>query len=718
MNLNFFSRITISRKIPALVGAATIISVLAVGTLSYLEADQMLRRVSANELAALTDARQSALETYLSSIREDLVTLATSDQAADAVQAFAIAYEELGAGAEATLQDQYITANPHPTGEKHKLERANAENSYNAVHARKHPWFRSFLEARGYYDVFLFTPNGDLVYTVFKELDYATNVATGKWKNTDLGAAFAAAVTKNDANQVTFLDFKPYAPSHGAAASFISAPIVRDGEVLGVLAFQMPIGRINAIMQSTAGMGETGETYLVGGDHLMRSDSRFSNESTILKTKVSTPTVEAALAGKNGVETIDDYRGISVLSSFRPLEFAGVRWAVVGEKDMAEILAPAATMRNILALIGVGILVAVSFAGWLAARSISRPLTAMSVAMKRVADGDTAVETPGLGRGDEIGQMADTVEVFKANAAEKLRLEAEQAEAEKRAATVKQQEMDELANGFEASVSQVVDGLGELIMQLQQTSETLAGEAEDTTGQSTAVAGAAEQASANVQTVAAAAEELASSVAEISRQVNDSSRLTAETTAEAESTNTMVQGLAAAAQQIGDVVSLISDIAAQTNLLALNATIEAARAGEAGKGFAVVASEVKNLASQTSKATEEIDTQIRSIQEATTGAVSAIGSITKRISKMNEISTGVASAVEEQGAATQEITRSTQEAASGTNEVSTNIAGVSQSASRTGAAAVELRVAVDSLSARSNELRGKVQGFIAKVRAA
>ncbi len=718
MSLSFLSRIPISRKIPALVGIAALVSIMSVGVLSYFQADGMLRKLSADELTAMTDARRSTLQTYLASVRDDLVTLATSEQAANAVETFAIAFEELGEDAQSTLQAQYVSDNPHPAGAKHKLDRAESDTTYNAIHGLQHPWFRRFLEARGYHDIFLFAPNGDLVYTVFKKPDFATNLQDGEWKDTDLGGAFTTAAAKASADDVTFLDFKPYAPSDGAAASFISAPIVRDGELLGVLAFQMPIGRINAIMQSTAGMGETGETYLVGGDHLMRSDSRFSQESTILEKTVSTPTVEAALQGETGSMVVEDYRGIDALSSYRPVEFEGVRWAVIGEKEMHEILAPANTMRNILALISVGILVVVSFAGWLAARGISRPLTAMSVAMKQVADGDTSVETPGLGRGDEVGQMADTVEVFKANAIEKQRLEAEQAKAEERAAAEKQRMMNELADGFEASVKDVVNGVGEFIVQLQQTAEALSKDAEDTTSQSTAVAAAAEQASANVQTVAAASEELASSVLEISRQVASSSQLTAEAVTEAERTNEMVQGLATAAQQIGDVVSLINDIAGQTNLLALNATIEAARAGEAGKGFAVVASEVKNLASQTAKATEDIGGQIRGIQEATQQAVDAIGSIAATISKMSDISTGVASAVEEQGAATQEITRNTQEAATGTNDVSANIGGVSQAAAQTGSAAVELRTAVDGLSRQSNDLNAEVERFIAKVRAA
>ena len=281
-----------------------------------------------------------------------------------------------------------------------------------------------------------------------------------------------------------------------------------------------------------------------------------------------------------------------------------------------------------------------------------------------------------------------------------------------------QKKLGELADGCEANVKTIVEQVSSAAVETQATAKEMAATAEKTQRQSTAVATASEQASTHVQTVASAAEELSSSVAEISRQVAQSTKITARAVEEVNRTNVSVQSLAEAAQKIGDVVKLINDIAGQTNLLALNATIEAARAGEAGKGFAVVASEVKSLATQTAKATEDIAGQVKAIQDATRKAVEAIKGIGGTISQVSEIATTIASAVEEQGAATQEIARNIQQASAGTREVSTTIADVSQSAGETGRSAAAVLDKSTAIAGQSSELRTKVDVFLGQVRSA
>jgi len=355
---------------------------------------------------------------------------------------------------------------------------------------------------------------------------------------------------------------------------------------------------------------------------------------------------------------------------------------------------------------------------FLIGRGISRPINEMTGAMKRLADGDLDVEVPAQGRKDEIGEMAGAVQVFKENALEKVQLEAEQEEREKRAETEKRQAMMAMADAFEASVGQVVEQVSSASTEMQSSSEAMNATAEETTRQAAAVAAASEEASTNVETVASAAEELSSSISEIGRQVMHASQVARAAVEEAQETNLRIQGLAEAAQKIGEVVALITDIADQTNLLALNATIEAARAGDAGKGFAVVASEVKNLANQTARATEEIGAQISGIQESTQRAVEAIAGIGKTIAEIDEVASGIASAVEEQGAATQEIARNVEQAAAGTHEVSSNITGVSQAANETGEAARQIQSAAGELSQQSERLRVEVAKFLSGVRSA
>ncbi|MGQ0663559.1 MAG: HAMP domain-containing methyl-accepting chemotaxis protein [Pseudomonadota bacterium] len=355
---------------------------------------------------------------------------------------------------------------------------------------------------------------------------------------------------------------------------------------------------------------------------------------------------------------------------------------------------------------------------WLIGAAIASPVIAMTGAMTKLAGGDKTVAIPAVGRKDEIGQMAATVQVFKDNAIQVDRMQAEQEEMKKRAEVEKKAALEKMAAAFEASVKGVVDTLSSASTELQSSAQAMSTTAEETQRQSTAVAAASEQASTNVQTVSAAAEELSSSITEISRQVAASTKIAGKAVEEAGRTNASVQGLAEAAQKIGQVVKLINDIAGQTNLLALNATIEAARAGEAGKGFAVVASEVKSLANQTAKATEDIAAQITAIQAATNTSVAAIKGIGATIAEINEIATTIASAVEEQGAATQEIARNVQQAAKGTGEVSSNIAGVTQAAGETGQAAGQVLGAAGELAKQSEKLRQEVDGFLANIRAA
>jgi methyl-accepting chemotaxis protein len=356
--------------------------------------------------------------------------------------------------------------------------------------------------------------------------------------------------------------------------------------------------------------------------------------------------------------------------------------------------------------------------GFMIIVGVSRPITAMTETMRRLAGGDMAAEIPGVDRKDEIGKMASAVLVFKNTALETERMRAQQQEGERAAATQRKQEMYKLADAFEGAVGQIIETVSSASTRLESSAGALTKTAERSQQVTTMVAAASEEASTNVQSVASATEELTSSVNEISRQVQESARMASEAVGQARSTTERVSELSKAASRIGDVVELINTIAGQTNLLALNATIEAARAGEAGRGFAVVASEVKALAEQTAKATGEIGQQISGIQSATQDSVTAIREISGTIERLSEISSTIAAAVEEQGAATQEISRNVQQAAQGTQQVSSNIVDVQRGADETGSASSEVLSAAQSLSSDSSRLKSEVSKFLNTVRAA
>jgi methyl-accepting chemotaxis protein len=431
-----------------------------------------------------------------------------------------------------------------------------------------------------------------------------------------------------------------------------------------------------------ARMGATND--VAGANEYGNNDANRANRTALGKSI-------AALAKSNQVEIVKIREELEHFYSVRIVAMAGV------------------ILLGILAGLAVALLVSRRF--------IAGPIRRLTGTMTGLAEGHYDRDIAGSETRDEIGEMARAMVVFKDNGLANQAMQAEraqvQAERERR-----QQAVDGLLRGFDKRMSEMLEQLGGAATEMQATARSMTSIAERTARQSQAVSAATEEASSNVQTVASAGEELSASIQEISRQVTESSVIASQAVEVAQQTDGQVQGLVKAVGKIGDVVKLINDIAGQTNLLALNATIEAARAGEAGKGFAVVAGEVKGLASQTAKATEEITGQIQAIQNATEGSVAAIREITGVIHKIREISATIASAVEEQGAATQEIARNVQQAATGTQEVANNVGGVNASADETGHAAAEVLTAAESLASQADELRLDVNRFLEGIRAA
>ncbi|MEQ8333145.1 methyl-accepting chemotaxis protein [Nisaea sp.] len=396
---------------------------------------------------------------------------------------------------------------------------------------------------------------------------------------------------------------------------------------------------------------------------------------------------------------------------------AELSWRVLADEAESMLLKPANDQG--LITLGISLIVLLVVGGTIyiiVSRTIS-PLRQLTTTMGVLAGGDTEVVIPSTDRKDELGEMAQAVGVFKNNAIEVARLEIEQRAAKERAEADRIRSMNELADRFETSIGHVVETVSSEAASVEQTAQSMTVLAGQAMQQSETVAHSAQSATENVQNVAASTEELSSSISEISRQVAQSNSLSSEAVVQADQTNTRVESLATAAAEIGEVVMLIQGIAEQTNLLALNATIEAARAGEAGKGFAVVASEVKSLANQTAKATEDIGSKISDIQSATTEAVTDIKKIGQMISNLNEIANGVAAAVEEQSAATQEIAGNIQQASAGTQEVSGAIAQVTDATGQTGTSSSEVLVASEKLRGEADKLNKEISQFLTSIRA-
>jgi len=700
--------------------------------------DRMVIDAMKDFKSAFYSFREEALGEQMNRYRAELVTYYTGDFAGEyrkqnngaAIDAQAL-FDNLDDDAVA-LQYQYIKANPNPLGAKDELSDAGNGSRYDLFHKRYHPHIRDFLRKFAYYDIFLVDPDsGKIVYSVFKELDFATSLKSGPYANTGIGRAFAKANAASSRDFVYLDDFAPYTPSYDGMASFIASPIYDGDTKLGVLIFQMPIGRINEVMTSQqrwseVGLGESGETYLVGGDKLMRSQSRFliedkagflqaiqasgisaqladtiaSKDSTIGLFPIETETAKAALAGDTGFKLIDDYRGIPVLSAYAPVDILGLNWAILSEIDVAEAFAATRVMEDsilLAALLVVLVVVGVAIAaGWWFAGKLTKPLIRLGETIGSIERDSDLTQRVEIVSKDEIGAMAENLNSMLAK--------------------------------FQGIIQQVSSSTGQLASAAEEMSavsvQTSRG-IQEQQSQTEQLATAMNEMAATVQEVAQHAVEAAGAAATANEESSQGRRVVNEAV---NSINALAEAIGRAAdaiqrveadsERIGTVLDVIRGIAEQTNLLALNAAIEAARAGEQGRGFAVVADEVRTLAGRTQESTQEIQTMIESLQAGskeavqlmeqgseqtqssvaqTTTAGNALRAIADEVERINDMNTQIASAAEEQSTVAEEINR--------------NVATISQVTDESAQGAEQNARASEDLSSLASDLQQMVARF-------
>ncbi len=405
-------KMPISRKLPILMIFLSLITVAATATVGYIDSRISLIAASEAKLSLALKARSEGLKALFQKVKRDLEVQAISPTVLTAMTHFTEGWEQIAADPEKHLQQIYIQENRHPIGEKHKLDQADStkeavDAAYNKTHAEYHLYFRTIMEHHGYYDVFLIDTDGNIVYSVFKENDYATNLKTGQWNASDLGRVFEGAIKAAPGSEPSFTDFHPYGPSADAPASFMAVPLRDpDGKVLGVLAYQMPVGAINYLMQQSNGLGETGQTFAVGGDMLMRNDSLESEENDLLTRSLESDAIRAALGGETGIATAMNFDGKEAYWAYAPFEFLGVTWAIVAEQSKSEVLAPVANLRDHILILAVVVTILASITSILFSRSISTPLTRLQTAIGKIASSDYSAEIRSTGRKDEIGGIS------------------------------------------------------------------------------------------------------------------------------------------------------------------------------------------------------------------------------------------------------------------------------------------------------------------------
>lgn len=749
--------------------------IIATFTLQYLattSAREALEEAARDQLISIRATKKDQIEDYFKTISDQVATMSNNGMIINATRDFAASYDsdhgisntdqapsellsyyenqfgkkyaELNQGKSISatllleklndnalaLQHQYIESNPNPMGEKHKLDKAPGASDYSQAHAQYHPPIRQFMETFGYYDVFLTDQTGNVIYSVYKELDFATNLAKGPYADSGLAQAFEKA-SRLRQNQVAFVDFAPYTPSYESSASFIASPVYDEGQLIGTLIFQMPIGKINAIMTSDQqwqdiGLGDSGETYLVGPDFRARSMSRFliedkegylsmleslgastkvvnsirATDSNIGLQVIETQGTKAAIGGETGYEVFPDYRGIQVLSAYAPVDVNGVTYGLMSEIDQEEafasvgrlesqIMAASAIMVLIIAAAAIG-------AGLVFAHSITSPIVRLSKIMGKVESGNDLTLRADVNSKDEIGGMANAFNL--------------------------------MLEKFEALIQQVTSSISQVATASEELSSVATDSAQNVERQrneTDQVAAAINEMTVTIQEVASNASNAsdgantADNETKVGRQVVDqTSQAIGRLATEIEGAAQVIKEVEQNSENISSVLDVIKSIAEQTNLLALNAAIEAARAGEQGRGFAVVADEVRTLASRTQNSTTEIHEMIDKLQigarkavavmeqsraQAQEGvgeaenALKSLGAIANAVATISDMNLQIASAAEEQAAVSEEINK--------------NITSISQISELTASGTEQTTAAASELARLATELQELISEF-------
>jgi len=737
----------LSKKLPVAAAILTIFSISIASLAAIYIATNSLEKASYEKLSAIADGRRNQIDTHLINIENELVTVSARKDFASAMRSFDKTWAKIEGNPESELQGRYIHNNSHRVGEKQNLLTANVD-AYDSSHKRYHERFRELQLSNNYYNILLINLNGDVVYSVVKELDFATNLKTGKWKSSGLASVYNNMMSNLEAKRVAFSDYNNYGPSYDAPASFIATPVTYGDKIVGIIAYQMSTGLITNMFSNNTGLGKTGETVLVNKFGKMISDSKFTTENDSLINTVSLGSLIKENENKISTGQTSGYRDMVSVTAVTTAKFQNAGWQIVALIEKDEALAGVTSMRNAIIIVAFLTFMGALIAAYFFARTITKPIDRIVSKMSILASGDTNIDLSTEAGKDEIGGMADAVEVFRQAAIQKTELEIE-AEKNNQIATAEREQredermqaadkietvvsalanaLDRLAQGdltveirepFDAEMDILRKNFNSSIAQLRTTLEQISDVSASVNNNLTDMRQSADSLSIRTETQGESLEEIATAVTQITAILGESSARATEASQVAKSANIKTEEsgqivndaiiamsrIEDCSAQISGIISVIDEIAFQTNLLALNAGVEAARAGESGKGFAVVAQEVRDLAQRSATSAKEIKELIsNSEQEVGKGVI-----LVKSTGEALEI---ISSHVRQMDQAIDTIAIASKEQLIGVEQVNTAISEMNILTQQNTAMVEETTAVTHTMGDDANNLNSLINGF-------